>query len=227
MEEGQYIQHMMDRKDDRKSASQAKADWDAMEKDKKKHFNDNKGKDGALRFRVHISDKVVFRSRYSKIKETEFHGKQVKNPDAAAMDEIKAKLNSGKDAADADEFDLMARAMVSCGAGVDEQDGMFEGSFMGTNLHNIRLLADDAEAEAPEEDDEEEEVVENGEPKAKKGTKKEISRKQGGTSGRAATCRCMYESPADVESRHRQDRGLVFGVAWKWGGTIANCLQEP
>ena len=122
----------------------------------KKHYHDRKGIEGGYRFRVSLRDMVTFRNRFTKSKGVESEGKAVNNPDAAVLQRLKGEVASGGQE-DADEFEQMAKSLISSGGGVEE-DG-FESSFMGANLHNLRVLAED---ESEDSDDQVPEVSEKG-----------------------------------------------------------------
>ena len=101
-----------------------------------------------------MRDTVTFRNRFTKSKGVKSEGKAVKNPDAAGLQRLKGEVASGGQE-DADKFEQMAKSLISSGGGVEE-DG-FESSFMGANLHNLRVLAED---ESEESDDQAPEVSE-------------------------------------------------------------------
>ena len=154
MNETEYIDYTMNRKHGPMSASEAAASWQKMVCEPKKHYHDRKGIEGGYRFRVSLRDMVTFRNRFTKSKGVESEGKAVKNPDAAGLQRLKGEVASGGQE-DADEFEQMAKSLISSGGGVEE-DG-FESSFMGANLHNLRVLVED---ESEESDDQAPEVSE-------------------------------------------------------------------
>ena len=111
----------------------------------KKHHHDRKGIEGGYRFRVSLRDTVTFRNRFTKSKGVMSEGKAAKNPDAAGLQRLNADVASGGQE-DADEFEQMAKSLISSGGGVEE-DG-FESSFMGANLHNLRVVVEDESEES-------------------------------------------------------------------------------
>ena len=145
MNETEYIDYTMNRKHGPMSASEAAASWQKMVCEPKKHYHDRKGIEGGYRFRVCLRDTVTFRNRFPKSKGVKSEGKAVKNPDAAGLQRLKGEVASGGQE-DADEFEQMAKSLISSGGGVEE-DG-FESSFMGANLHNLLVLADDESEES-------------------------------------------------------------------------------
>ena len=176
VDEQDFINHHMTKKRNPLSPTAAQVEWDKMVLNPKAHFHDRKGADGALRFRVSMKDVVTFRSRFTSARTIEAEEKNVKNPTDTALSNMRQQVINGTSGVslEDDEFDSVAKAMVSSGSGVGGEDGMlFEGAFMGANIHSIRGLADDSSEQGELDADEEMEDGDSG-----NGSKKDKEKKK-------------------------------------------------
>ena len=105
-------------------------------------------------------DVVTFRNRFTQAPSVIEEGKAIKAPDAATPEKMKAGCMQGF-LEDSDEFDSLARNMVSSGAGVTDEG--FEGCFQDANMHSIKMMTGDdgAESESTVEGDEVESADDN------------------------------------------------------------------
>ena len=145
-------------------------------------------------------------------------------------------MTNGAQEGDADEFTAMARDMIKCGSGCSA-DGdvmnMYEGAFMGANLHNIRGLADD---ESQESDGSEDGPaaglqVDEGEPEARagaggggaagSGNTGKHANKEGGGRGAAP------KKPTDSDLGHIADECSKAQRLWRKGlATLSDNMIE-
>jgi len=179
-----------------------------MKNNPKKFYHDFKGADKAIRFRVHLRDKVTFRSAVEAERAISLQGQSVKNPNEADIQKLKHMVNNGSSGSalgDSAEMSQLAHAMIAAGGGMEPDGIVFEGSLgVGGNINSLKALLQ----ESSEDED-----------KGQEEPKKEKKEKTSGAGG-------DDDDGASASAGKKHGRGGGSGAGGSTGGKAAEQEEE-